>query len=264
MNPQIQRQLSPAEKMTGENKAITPLVIPTSRDYGPAMYRTISLLQKYWPAHPPITTVGRDRKPELPTGSNVLSYVAGKQSQVTWCEALLWYLKSWCDHEMILLLLDDYGFFQMPDTMRLERALSVMEANPRVASFHLTHMCVKSCTETNFGSDILAYPRWNYSVNTQAAYWRVSCLVELLKTLGSATINNFEGKGSKIWNRRFFEQYQCLTFRSPQSTPLLLDRDPCKNQWVMPYHNLVHRGAWDSHHREFLKSEGFDGQELLQ
>lgn len=126
------------------------LVIPTSHGYGAALQVTLELLSDYWPEYPGGAVICRERAPFLDVSLRARCYVAGLQSRVSWCSALLWYLNAWCQDEIILLLLDDYGLCGPPDLRRLNQALTVIQQNPKVASFHLTHMVVHPCRPTNY------------------------------------------------------------------------------------------------------------------
>ncbi|PQO43823.1 hypothetical protein C5Y93_21800 [Blastopirellula marina] len=226
-------------------------MMPTSNGYQRCCETAIQLLGEFWPDHAPVDIVGRNQGIDERRYASVRCFLAGRQERVAWTEALQWYLEKWCQDEFILLLLDDYGICAPPCRERLEKAIGIVSLDDSIASFHLTHMAVRPEPYRN-KSDVVRYPAWAYSINTQAAIWRKRHLVTLLRRLGSMSIEAFELRGSEVQNRELTDSQVHVTFRSPGETPLWLDTDPQKMNWTIPYHNLVHRGKWNERYRDFL------------
>jgi hypothetical protein len=240
--------MSERAMLEGADRLKPTIVIPTSNRYTEACRTTLRLLNQFWPGHPPVHIVALDQAIAPRPVDNAWVFQAGLQDRVTWTEALEWYLARWSQDDVILLLLEDYGLYRAPDFARLSRAASVIHSDPAVASFHLTNMAIPS-SDSYQDPDIVAYPAWDYSVNLQAAFWRTSRLRRLLQEVGPDSADAFELRGSKRYNTRHLTREKHLTFETSRDTPMFLDSDPRKDEWALPYHNLVRRGTWEHHYR---------------
>jgi hypothetical protein len=100
------------------------------------------------------------------------------------------------------------------------------------------------------------YPRWTYTVHTQAGIWKRASLLMLLSQLGGARIESFEITGSDIANQaKPGAIHPGFRDFGPQAESLHLD-SCSKCDWVVPYHNLIHRGTPNPRWNEFLAAHG--------
>jgi hypothetical protein len=232
------------------------IVIPTSNRYAQALAKTLALLRRYWPDHPQVDVVHHEQPP---LDSRVSPFFAGPQSEVSWCEAMAKYLAEANRDELVLLLLDDYGLCQPVDTKRVAQARDLMCADPSIGSFYLTWMMLPDAQPYPGREDIVIWPRWTYSVHTQAALWRRSSLLRTLRRVGRQSIDVFELESSNIFNEHEFSWERHVSFRLPAPPSPSLYLDSCdKTHWPISYHNLYHRGQPDARHDAFLRAQGLE------
>jgi hypothetical protein len=165
-----------------------------------------------------------------------------------------WYLREQNRDELLLLLLDDYGLCAPPRWAYLEAARQVLLRDLSVGSVRLTAMAMPSQDPYGPDNGLVVYPAWTYSIHVQAGLWRRSSLQRLLHAVGPTSIANFEIEGSKFYNGQQRDYELHLNFACDPGTPLFLDSDLRKNEWALPYHNLMHAGHPDPRHRDFLAS----------
>jgi hypothetical protein len=157
---------------------------------------------------------------------------------------------------LVLLMLDDYGLCAPIDRERLRTVVRAMLADPRIGNVHLTSQPV---SPKRARGELLDLPPWSYSVNTQAAIWRRDLLLDVLQNHLSATIEQFELTGSAWFNSQRFDRDAHCQAPMPEpanQSPFVDEND--KSHWVLPYHNLMHRGAFDQRHAEFLRRQGLE------
>jgi Galactosyltransferase len=234
------------------------IVMPTSNRYTRVAEASLALLDRYWPDHPPVDVIRHER--ELAAPGAVCQHYAGPQSQLTWVEAMAWYLEHHNRDELVLLMLDDYALCGPPKREGYAAALEVMRADPGVASYLLTWMGAPEKGPYPGRPDTILFPRWAYTVNLQAAIWRRASLLRILKACGmKVNIDTVEIAGTKYFNEREFDTETAVgaNVAEPPNPSLFLDGVE-KDGWVLPYHNLVHRGVVDGRHAEFLRREGLD------
>jgi hypothetical protein len=235
------------------------LVIPTSNRYRPALSQTLALLQRYWPDHPPIDVVHHEEAPE---NLSVSTFYAGPQAEISWCEALARYLTTVNTDDLIILMLDDYGLCQPVDTKRLAEARSLMYKDPSIGAFYLTWMMLPEAEPYPLRDDVIIWPRWSYSVHTQAALWRRASLVRALEKVGRMSIEWFELEASAFFNDHEFTWEKHVSFRLPAPASPSLFLDSCdKTNWPIGYHNLYSRGQPDPRHEAFLRDHGLGENE---
>jgi len=232
------------------------IVIPTSNAYAAVLAGTLKLLDRYWPEHPAVDVVHHE---DGPSNVQVRSFFAGRQAEVTWCEAMASYLSEANTDELVLLLLDDYGLCQPVDTQRVKVARSLMTEDLSIGAFFLTWMQVPASTPYADRQEVMVWPRWSYSVHTQAALWRRTSLLRAVRRVGRRSIFAFELEASKLFNERDFEWERHVSFRLPPPPVPSLFLDTCdKAHWPIAYHNLCHQGRRDPRHHDFLRAHGIE------
>jgi len=229
------------------------IAIPTSNGYERALGVTLALLDRYWPAHPPVDVIHHEAAPR---DRRVRGFYAGPQSAVSWCEALERYLEHANHDELVLLLLDDYALCRSVKPSRIAEARDLMLADPSLAAFYLTWMMLPSSEPYAGRDDVIVWPRWDYSVHTQAGLWRRRSLQRALRRVGRASIERFELDGSDHFNQHESAWERHVSFRVPEppSPSLFLD-EVDKRDWPIAYHNLFRRGRLDARHSGFLAGE---------
>lgn len=117
--------------------------------------------------------------------------VSGKRN--TWSECLKWALQA-IDSEIILYLQEDY-FLKAPVKNEIvEGFVELMQTNPEMACIHLTDQAVMADGASNFEHlDKVRYHQ-RYRVSCQAALWRKSELLNLIREYEDAW--EFEEFGS--------------------------------------------------------------------
>ena len=113
--------------------------------------------------------------------------------------------------------------------------------------------------------DIIIWPRWSYSVHTQAALWRRASLLRALRSVGRMSIEDFELDASRFFNESEFTWEKHVSFRLPAPPSPSLFLDSCdKADWPIGYHNLYNRGQPDPRHDGFLRTHGLGGSQKEQ
>lgn len=235
------------------------IVTPTCnqlRQYPPI---TLALLNRYWPHHPTVDLLHYECFPpsDLPIPAGVTFHFMGEQAQQSsWCYTLLQYVRNSLSR-YLLLMLDDYALCA-PPTASINLLLERLQTAPDIACLHLTWQPLPTTARKHLAEWCWRLPAWDYTVNTQAAIWRRDALLQVLELLharGVTSIEDFELTGSRIWNN-------CLAHRltaevkmpiPTRVTPMVDKMD--KTHWVLPYHNLSHRGRFDPRHVPFLQAE---------
>src|SRR5690606_6588391 len=114
------------------------IVLATSDGYERCCQTALRLLATYWPTHPPVDIVAREKCIDERRFAIVRCFRAGLQTRTSWTDAMLWYLERWSCDDRFLFWLDDYGLCAQPNFDKLRTAWEVMESDATVASFHLT------------------------------------------------------------------------------------------------------------------------------
>lgn len=232
------------------------IVIPTSNGYTQALTCTLALLRRYWVGHPPVDVVHHEQTIADP---DVRTFFAGPQSEVSWCEAMTRYLAESNQDEFVLLLLDDYGLCHSVDTLRVAEARHLMCEDLPIGVFYLTWMMLPEAHDYPSRDDIIIWPRWTYSVHTQAALWRRSSLLRTLRGVGPQSVEAFELVGSNIFNEQEYSWERHVSYRLPPPPSPSLFLDSCdKTYWPIGYHNLYHRGCPDPRHDVFLRTQDLE------
>lgn len=230
------------------------IVIPTSNRYLRPLEGTLELLGRYWPGHPPVDVVHHEERPK---NTVARTFFAGPQSEVSWCEAMAAYLSSQNTDELVLLLLDDYGLCQPVDTDRIETARALMQEDLSIGAFFLTWMQLPASTPYPGNDGVIVWPRWSYSVHTQAALWRRTSLLRAVRRAGRLSIGAFEIEGSRHFNEHEFAWEKHVSFRLPAPPVPSLFLDSCdKTHWPVAYNNLCNQGRPDARHEAFLRTQG--------
>ncbi|HEX8912545.1 MAG TPA: hypothetical protein VF796_09310 [Humisphaera sp.] len=230
------------------------IVIPTSDRHTRAAAASLTLLDRYWPDHPPVDVVRHDVAVAAP--ASVRQLYAGPQADVQWSTALRQYLEQHNRDELVLLMLDDYGLCQPARGDLIDRARQIMMTDLTICRFHLTWMMLPSRTP-HAADGVIVGPPWTYTVNLQAAIWRRSTLLRVLRAVGPAFCDDVELRGSAYVNdhERAFETEVYYDLPTPPVPSLMLDSTD-KQHWPLAYHNLMYRGNADQRHEPFLRREG--------
>lgn len=234
------------------------IVIPISDGYHAVADDTIKLLDRYWPSRPAIDAVCCTEGLDIRVFDRIQTHVLGSNAQACWTFGLRDFLERTYKQEYLLLLLDDYALFAPPDGDRLDQAVALMQNDPSIGSFRLTHICNPSEPLYQSESDVIQYPAWDYSIHLQAAIWRRSSLLRSLHAVGDVDAVEFELAGSRFFNEHGHRYERHLAYASPKETPLFIDSDSRKGDWVVPYHNLIRRGQYDSRHESFVIDHGLN------
>ena len=229
--------------------------MPTCNAYSVTLIPvTTSLLDRYWPGRPSVDVLCYENMP--PERDRVTRLRMGEQQRMSWCQTLANYLQEHNADELVLLMLDDYGVCSPVKTDAIQAAERTMLADTRIANIHFTWQPINSKVSRQ---TLLRLPRWDYTVNTQAALWRRSVLLEILQIHASATIEEFELEGSRWFNRERFERYEhCQVMMPEPRNPSGFVDETEKTHWAIPYNNLMRRGRRDPRHVAFLASHGLD------
>ena len=229
------------------------IVMPVSNQYSKVAITSLKLLEKYWPQNPRVDVLHHDKQPP-----NIHQYAIphhhGNQTKV-WTEAMRVYLETQNPDEFVMLMLEDYGIFAPVRVDLIRQAHEMLTQVPELGCIHLTWQPPKKARHQ---SGLLQIPRgYDYSVNTQAALWRRSVLLEVLKALGPTTAENFELGGSRWLNEHLPNVVVAQVLMDEPKTPgPFVDGVDNKHLWAVPYHNLCRRGSADPRHAKFLESEG--------
>jgi hypothetical protein len=230
------------------------IVMPTNDLFAPVASASLQLLGRYWPEHPPVDVICRGGSvPEELAERQIRS---GDREGTSWCAALRSYLQTYNSDELLLLMLDDYWLLQPVDRSGLAAGQHVLLNDPDLASFALTWQPTQALPYER-AERAVVFQRWAYSVNTQAALWRRASLLRLLQAVPDASIEQFELSASAYHNQHLYprEKHAGAAIPVPPDPSDWVD-DTDKTMWVFAYHNLMHRGAVDSRHRQFLATHG--------
>jgi hypothetical protein len=233
------------------------IFIPTSNWYTSACQMTCSLLEKYWPNHPPADICHFENKPLVPNQDTFTLIDLGKQRAISWSRQMLQYATDHNQDELLMLVLDDYGLFQPVNQEAIDRCQWIMTQHPHLCSIALTWQpCEVALTD---GDGYVEFPRWGYLFNTQAAIWRRKDFIDILGRLPSnCDVWQTEQIGSLHFNSKLYTAGRRMAgwpIPRPHNASGFVDRTD-KTQWVFAYHNLVHKGKLDATHIPFLKAEG--------
>lgn len=231
------------------------IAMPTSNHHARVVPVTLELLDRYWPDHPPVDIIHH----EVPVASAKAhrQFMAGPQDATPWCDALARYLEHVNREDMLMILLDDYALCGEVKTEQVQRARTIVEADPRVTAFYLTWMQLPSTAPYESAPGVLVCPHWDYTVHLQAGVWRRSSLLRLLTQLSGANCDAFELAGSEIQNQLSTPELHLIYDQPAPAHPSLFLDSVEKTHWAVPYHNLLRRGRPDPRHDAFLRREGF-------
>jgi hypothetical protein len=226
------------------------IVIPTCNAYTKTVLPvTLQLLKRYWPDHPAVDLVCYDIVPD--EVDRVTTVAIGPQDRFSWCAGMKTYLERYNSDQLVLLMLDDYGLCAPPDRVRLLGAQQRLLASPCLGIVHLTWQPAHPKTMGDDG--LLRLPPWKYSIHTQGALWRRDLLLEALQAHATSTIEDFELSGSRWYNAERASRYANCQIPMPEpANPSGFVDETDKTHWVLPYHNLMRRGAPDPRHAAFL------------
>jgi hypothetical protein len=232
------------------------IVMPTSNRYVGVARASLALLDRRWPDHPPVDVIRHEREVDAP--ASVRQFYAGPQAELTWVGAVARYLEHENRDELFLLMLDDYAMCGPVKRGALDLALALMRDDASVASYLLTWMGAPERHPFPGRPGTILFPRWDYTFNLQAAIWRRSTFLRILRGCGmDVSIGTVENVGTDVFNARELDTEKAAgaDVPEPPNPGLFLDGVD-KDGWVVPYHNLVHRGALDARHAGFLAAEG--------
>jgi len=229
------------------------IVMPTSNRYVKAAAASLTLLRRYWPSHPPVDVLHFETAPEAQNGE--MRFGMGKQAEVSWTQALARYLLEVNHDDLVVLMLDDYGLSRQVDAGKFYVAMDWMLANPTAACLHLTWQPPDPKKPTP-DARIEELPAWQYSVNTQAAIWRRSVLLDVCQNHLKATAEAFELDGSRWFNSQRYPAWKTYQWamKRPENASGFVDSVD-KGEWVLPYNNLMRRGTPDPRHAGFCEAE---------
>lgn len=232
------------------------IIMPTSDAYTRYAEISLELLRRNWKDHPRVHLLHYYKEPQT-TNPNVTKWRAGNQENVPWTNAFLEYLTERYVKNYFLLMLDDYALFRPVDTDHVNRLVDQMEKHPEVACVHLSYQPIRGLSPPENEFPFQPLPRWDYTVNTQAALWSTSEFMLALSTAPNRNAWEFEKVASKCWNLRTDSAMTCQAIM-PLPRPIHDCADMMdKCGWVLRYNNLCRHGAPDARHADFLRDEGF-------
>ena len=228
------------------------IVVPTCDKYAKTVLPcAVELLRRAWPAGPSVDVVHYDDSPpEIP---GCRRFWCGP-SATSWTEGLANYLAEFNGDALVLLMLDDYGTCAPVKADRIRAAARAMLADTSLAVCYLTWH--QTPTIDNDGVVARQAP-WSYSLNTQAALWRRDVLLTALRAVGRTSIERFELDGSRWFNEqegRYGSACRIPTKDPPTRSDCLDETD--KEDWAIPYHNLMRRGGADPRWRDWCRQNG--------
>jgi hypothetical protein len=192
------------------------------------------LLSRHWPDHPRMREVRMKEGP--------------------WLGPVVETLEEERD-ELFLLMLDDYAICAPVKTERIARAVEVMEADSSIGVFPLCWYPASLRASRPGLRDVVTLG--GAPVLLQAAIWRREWFLELASGIDPrASASGFEAVATQITRTK---RRDICAFDQPAPAwvggPMVDGFD--KRDWVIPYHNLMHRGRPALEHEAFLRTEGF-------
>ncbi|MCR4415308.1 MAG: hypothetical protein NUV77_23090, partial [Thermoguttaceae bacterium] len=232
--------------------------VPTSNRYVAAAAVCLRLLDRFWPDHPPVDVTHGELRPELPDAApqRFRAIGLGPDAEQSWVERALVYLTEHNADELVLLALDDYALFQPVDARAVALACRAMRQAPRIAGFALTWQPPDPAGPYRDRHDMVVFPHWDYTVNLQAAVWRRQTLVEILRLCPPKIgMWELEQAASRMFRQRMPGHIMAgWNIPRPADASGFVD-GTTKTGWVFAYHNLMHQGAPDPRHAEFLRRQ---------
>ena len=211
------------------------ILLPTYQPNTSICEIALDLLNRYWPAHPPIHQVRMDS----PAWLGPVSEAVGALND-----------------PHFILLLDDYALCAPVQTEQVSRAIQLMAEHPTLSLFPLTwYPASARSRDPNLPTDILRLT--GAPVLLQAAVWRRDSFLALAHTIDPrASAWGFEAAATR--QLRSLPDFTICAFDHPEPNwiggPLVDGFD--KTHWPVPYHNLLHRGRPAPQHEPFLRAHG--------
>ena len=236
------------------------IFIPTSNNYVQACEWTCKLLAKYWPSHPPVDVVHFELCPQVILPRFHL-YDGGMQYGCPkWTLQFSRYLIQ-STEEFILLMLDDYGLFQPVNEEAIARSVFLLQNSTNICGVALTWQPTRKEPMPEYDGQFVTFPRWDWTINTQAGLWRRSDLLAICQ--GAADLCGASPwQTEQAWSHWFHcnlwdKGYRIAGWNCPEpSNPSGFVDSVDKRGWPVAYNNLFHTGKRDSRHDAFLRSEG--------
>ena len=229
------------------------LLLPTFDRSLDVLGTTLELLGRRWQEHPPVHVLHHLRVPRQAVGGSATFHHRGSDGS-RWVGNIRDFVQGRSE-ELFLLMLDDYALCGPVKVHVVARAVELMLAEPAVGLFplcwypaaHREPRSGRPGIEMLSGAPILL----------QAAIWRRSWFLQLATTMDDRTSPwSFEAMATR---RAKIHRAEICAAQMPaprQVSGHFIDGLD-KSDWVLPYHNLMHRGEPALEHETFLRSEGF-------
>ena len=234
------------------------IFMPTANAYTWAAETSAKLLAKYWPNHPPVDVAHFERAPRIDLPGFSLIDMGWQTDCPLWIEQFTRYLERHNHDELLLLTLDDYGLIQSPDETAIAAACDLLHNDRYKVGVALTW---QPCTKLPLPgrSDLIRFPPWAYSVNTQAGIWRRTDLLRILSAVAPGCGPwDFEIEASAWFNAQLYpDGYRVAGVNCPDPPlPSAFVDSVDKTCWAFAYNNLIRRRQRDPRHDAFLRAEG--------
>ncbi len=151
---------------------------------------------------------------------------------------------------------DDYALFQPVDARAVALACRAMRDDRQIAGFALTWQPPDPAGPYRGRAEMVVFPHWDYTVNLQAGIWRRQTLIEILRLCPSKIgMWELEQAASRLFHQRMPGRIMAgWNIARPADASGFVD-GTTKTGWVFAYHNLMHQGAPDPRHAEFVRRQ---------
>lgn len=174
------------------------LLINTTDSFEDCWLPFFTLFKAYWPNYIGKIYLNTETKVFTYPNLDIISVqnnVTTPDIKITWSECLIRALNS-IDSELILYMQEDYF---LKDTVKNDIVLKyvdMMHANNDIDCIHLTDQAVEVYKKSSkFEGLYTVKPKQRYLISCQAAIWRKSCLISVLRSYENAW--QFEEFGSQ-------------------------------------------------------------------
>jgi len=230
------------------------ILFPTCDTYAAIAEISLRLLARHWPGHPQVHVLHDAAKPGAQGLAGIELHDCGREEKSPWLQRMVRFLKGRED-ELFLLVLDDYAMCGPARAEMIEAGARLMREDASVGLFPLCWYPAAR-REPRSGWEGIVTLRGT-PILLQAAIWRRSWFLELASAMGPRTSPwGFETSATQL-----AKQCRRDICSADISTPRYLGGHLvdgfAKNEWPLPYHNLMHRGRPAEAYTSFLRGEGF-------
>ena len=227
------------------------LLLPTSNAYAAVASISLTLLERYWPNHPPVHVLHHEAKPHAKASERLTLHDRGPQDRSAWLGNVVSFLGDRSE-ELFLLMLDDYAMCGPAKEDWIDRGRQFMESDRSIGLFPLGWY--PSARRIDRGDEIVRLQ--GAPILLQAAIWRRDWFLQLADQIDPrASAWGFEAAATQI-ARKVPREICSIAIPAPRYRGGHLVDGFEKSDWPLPYHNLMHAGKPELRHEAFLRSEG--------